>query len=103
MKDLINGMAHANLLHTNNTSKMDEAAGHLSAPFFDIEDSWSVQTDLWRIANAGIGLMRFFYAVNSDHKGRVFADQFEAMLDQLARDNARIHAEMTSSERYIAP
>jgi hypothetical protein len=100
MKDLINAsMAHANLLHTNNTSKMDEAAGHLSAPFFDIEESWFVQADLWRIANAGIGLMGFFYAVSSDHKGLVFADQFEAKLNQLARENARIHAEMTSSER----
>ena len=73
-KELINRTtSHANVVSADQTFDVDEEIGNIAAPFFDIEDEYHVQVDLWLIASIGVELMHLLYCVNQTlQRSRVY-------------------------------
>ena len=100
-KDLINRqMSHANIVSANQTFSVDEKRENIAAPFFDIEDQYHVQIDLWLISSIGVELMALFRRANLTRNAIGFTENFPAYLNHIARQNDKLHAEITSSDRY---
>jgi hypothetical protein len=101
MKRLINeSAAHANLLYTLNTFQTSEKERAFVAPFFDFEDAHMVKTDLWRIANAAVGILDLFYGVNQPLNVIKFVEDFEQRFNSLAQQNNALREEMMATDRY---
>ena len=73
---------------------------NIAAPFFDIENEFHVQIDLWLISSIGVELMDLLYGVNQTHKSIEFLDNFPEHLLRVARQTDALHAEITSTDRY---
>jgi hypothetical protein len=84
----------------NQTFDVDEGLQNIAAPFFDIEDEYHVQVDLWLIAAVGVELMALLYEVNQTRSAVEFAKDFPQHLNYAARQNDAIHTEITSTDRY---
>jgi hypothetical protein len=93
--------SHANLINAYSSGAW-AAEDWFSTPFFDIEDSYHVQTDLWRIGNAGLVLMLFFQEINSTRNVLKFAANFGVVIEHLRTENESIRAEMMASSRFQA-
>lgn len=101
LKDQINQVtAHSNLVTTHNNFETDSEEAMFSAPFFDIEDKYHVETDLWMIARAAIILLDIFWGVNKNYNSIKFVDDFPTAFLQLQTDNQSLHAISTQSDRY---
>ena len=101
MKGLINETtAHANPIYTINIFDIDEKERVFLTPFFDLEDDHHVRADLWRIGRVGIVLLDLFCRVNEARNVIKLVDDFVPRFEALAEQNAALHAEMTSTERY---
>jgi len=92
--------AHANLINTHNTFRVDNEAGRFATPFFDIEDEYYVKTDLWMIGNVALTLLSFFYEVNEGRNAIKFVDNFLPIIKTLREKNEALRAEMISSDRF---
>jgi hypothetical protein len=79
---------------------VDDEVKNIAAPFFDIEDEYHVQADLWLIASIGVELMDLLYGVNQTRNAVEFAKNFPEHLHYAARQNDAIHADITSTDRY---
>ena len=100
-KELLNrATSHANIVSANQTFDVDEGLQNVAAPFFDIEDEYHVQVDLWLIASVAVELMALLYEVNQTRDGVEFAKDFPGHLKYAARQNDATHAEITSTDRY---
>lgn len=100
-KELINAtMSHANIVSANQTFSVDDKMANIAAPFFDIENEFHVQIDLWLISSIGVELMDLLYGVNQTHKSIEFLDNFPEHLLRVARQTDALHAEITSTDRY---
>jgi len=100
-KDQINVMtSHANIVSANQTFRVNERRDWIAAPFFDVEDDYYVKGDLWFITSIAIDLMDLLYQVNEGHGAIEFMSDFPAYLMHTARENAGLHAEITSTDRY---
>jgi hypothetical protein len=98
-KDDINETtAYANLVYTG--ANFEVADDGVSAPFFDVEDSHAVKTELWRIGNIAINLLYLFYAVNQSVGSIKFVDGFHAQLGGLVSRSNALRAEMMATDRY---
>lgn len=104
--DLNKHPAHANIISGDSTFR---AVGDgASLPFFDLEDDHSVKTDLWLISSLAMSLMDLFYGVTSDvatESGRSvvgFHPDFSQILQRLIDEEAALHDELTSTERFRA-
>ena len=88
-KDRINiSTAHANIVYTHTIFEQGEREFNL--PFFDNEDPYHVQTDLYTVGATAISLMNLLYGVNDRNcKPLRFAPNFE---DRLLALNARFEA-----------
>lgn len=93
--------SHANLVNAYN-EEARSTPGWFASLFFDIEDSYYVQTDLWRIGNAGLALMLFFHEINSTRNVIKFVDNFGSEIDRLRTENDAIRAEMMATPRFKA-
>ncbi len=101
LKRIINeSSAHSNIADAHRNFDFDSRNRLANTPFFDFEDDYFVKSDLWLIANVGIGLMRLFFVVNKPINAIEFAEDFEARITDLTIENARLRAEMVQSERY---
>jgi hypothetical protein len=69
-------------------------------PFFDIEDQYHVQTDLWLIASVDVELLALLYEVNQTRDAVEFVKDFPRHLKNAAGSNDWIHEEITSTDRY---
>jgi hypothetical protein len=99
-KELINAtMPHANIVSANQTFSVDDKMTN-TTPFFDIENEFHVQIDLWLISSIGVELMDLLYGVNQTHKSIEFLDNFPEHLLRVARQTDALHAEITSTDRY---
>ena len=66
-KDQINNqMAHANIVSADATFRVGQTPDVIDLPFFDAEDEYIVQTDLWQIGSVAIKLMGLFYLVKEN-------------------------------------
>lgn len=100
-KELINTTtSHANIVSANQTFDVDDELKNMAAPFFDIEDEYHVQVDLWLIVSVGVELMALLYEINQTRNAVEFAKDFPQHLNYAARQNDAIHAEITSTDRY---
>ena len=100
-KELINTTtSHANIVSANQTFDVDDELKNIAAPFFDIEDEYHVQVDLWLIVSIGVELMALLYEINQTRNAVKFAKDFPQHLNYAARQNDAIHAEITSTDRY---
>lgn len=99
VKDALNDYdTHASLLAASQI--FDVKPEEFSAPFFDYEDPHFVKTDLWRLADVGIGLLDLFYGVWKKHGGFVPTDDFLPQINELSRRKEALKAEMMNTERY---
>ena len=101
MKATINeSTAHANLVYTHNNFRFNDRGDSFDAPFFDVEDTHFVKTDLWMIGRVAVILLETFYGVNQSRNVIKLVDDFLPQFTQLSRDNEILHGEMTATERY---
>src|SRR5271166_2406175 len=61
-----NRTAHANIVSASATYRAGQTADVADLPFFDAEDEYFVQVDLWLISSVAITLMDLFYGVTED-------------------------------------
>lgn len=92
---------HANLINAYSSGAW-AAQDWFSSPFFDVEDRYHVQIDLWRIGNTALVLMLYFHEINSTRNVLKFAANFESVIEQLRLENESIRAEMMASPRFQA-
>jgi hypothetical protein len=93
--------SHANLINAYSSGAWT-AEDWFSSPFFDVDDPYHVQTDLWRIGNAGLVLMLFFHEINSTRNVLKFTANFVPVIQQLRIENESIRADMMASPRFQA-
>ena len=87
-KELINRiMSHANIVTANQTFSVDDTQKNIAAPFFDIEDEYHVQVDLWLISSIGVDLMALLHEVNQTRNAIEFTENFPAYLHHAARQS----------------
>jgi len=98
-KDQINNsQSHANVLTSHSIFHVD--GEQASVPFFDQEDAYHVQTDLWLCAAVALDVMKLFREVNTGRNVVEFIDNFDNHLSVLeTRVVARLE-EMKATERY---
>jgi hypothetical protein len=100
-KELINDTtSHANIVSANQTFSVDDKMTNIAAPFFDIEDEYHVQVDLWLISSIAVELMDLLYGVNRSRNAIEFVNDFPEYLLHVARQNDALRAEITSTDRY---
>jgi hypothetical protein len=100
-KELINETtSHANIVSANQTFDVDDERKNVAAPFFDIEDEFHVQVDLWLIASIAVELLATLYEVNRPLNAVKFAEHFCKNWHYAAQQNDAIRAEITSTDRY---
>ncbi|RWK19804.1 MAG: hypothetical protein EOR43_23050 [Mesorhizobium sp.] len=96
---------HANIISGDSVFRMANDKSALNTPFFDTEDKYYVQVDLWLISNVAIMLMDLFFGVAGHvaSAGRSvvdFRDDFGHTVRGLAVESAALQAEIQASERY---
>jgi hypothetical protein len=100
-KELINNStSHANIVTANQTFSVDDKMTTIGAPFFDIEDEYHVQVDLWLISSIGVELMGLLYGINQTRNAIEFLEKFPEYFHHVACQTAALQAEITSTERY---
>jgi hypothetical protein len=100
-KELINyTTSHANIVSANLTFSVDDKMTNIAAPFFDIEDEYHVQVDLWLISSIGVELMDLLYGVNLKRNAIEFIENFPDYLHRVARRTAALRAEIKLTDRY---
>jgi len=92
--------AHSNIADAHRNFQFDAVNRRADTPFFDIEDDYFVKTDLWLIANVGMGLARLFFEVNQPLNVILLAEDFETRMKELAIENDRLRTEMMQTDRY---
>jgi len=101
MKEAINASAsHANIVSAHYNFKIGDDWRGFETPFFDVEDKYSVRTDLWQCANIALGLIDLFYGVGQKYGGIVFAEDFLLRFQALEAVNRKHKEEMVATERY---
>jgi hypothetical protein len=105
-KENINAyFSHANIVSGDGAFSIAEDRSYVSAPFFDIEDEYYVQADLWLMSSVAIVLMDLFFGVVGDaaRYGRSvveFRDDFQHTIRGLVAENAGLQAKIQAGERY---
>ncbi|HCM45352.1 MAG TPA: hypothetical protein DIS54_00745 [Candidatus Veblenbacteria bacterium] len=101
MKGTINNSAaHSNIVYAHHNFRFDGQQGRFITPYFDIEDDYLVEADLWQIGNIAMGLMDLFYGVNKGLSVIKFVDDFLPKFKALETENHRLKAEIMSTERF---
>ena len=65
-KQINNQMAHANIVSADSMFRVGQMPDVADLPFFDAEDQYIVQNDLWQIGSAAITLIGLFYLVKEN-------------------------------------
>lgn len=86
--------AHANIVFAHNNFNFNGDDGRFETPFFDFENRFMVETDLWSVANASMGLMDFFWGVNQDRNVIKFRDDFLPRLRVLSEQDRKMRLEI---------
>jgi hypothetical protein len=98
-KDLINNsQSHANVVASHSIFSVDGEQAKL--PFFDDEDAYHVQTDLWLCAAVALDVMRLLREVNAGLNVAEFIEDFDNHLMVLEMRVVALFKEMTATERY---
>ena len=101
-----NQAAHANIVSADATFRVDQTTNVMAMPFFDVEDEYFVQADLWLISSAAITLMDLFYCVAKDvaqATGRSvveFRPDFPDSIRSLAAESNALLDEIKGNDRY---
>jgi hypothetical protein len=106
-KGLINKQtAHANIISADATFRTGQTKDAVDLPFFDAEDEYFVQADLWLISDAAIKLMDLFYWISKDvarETGRLVVEfrlDFADAITRLAAEGNALLDEIKASDRY---
>jgi hypothetical protein len=100
-KEQINlSTAHANIVSSESTFRVAEAGDTINAPFFDIEDEYTVKADLWMTGSIALTLVDFFYGVNQGRNVIEFCADFTRHVGRLAQENEALVAEIRSTDRF---
>jgi DNA-binding transcriptional regulator YiaG len=91
--------AHANLINSHNNFQI-EYENWFSAPFFDNEDDYFVKISLWKLGNAAIVLLYFFWEINEGRNVIKFVDNFVPVIEKLRAQNNSLGAEVMESDRF---
>jgi hypothetical protein len=103
LKEQINQMsAHANIVSSHKTYRVEEGSLTASTPFFDLEDDELVKVDLWRACSIGLPLVDLFYGVNQGRDVVSFIPNFALGVQQFARRTDALQAQLKETDRYKA-
>jgi hypothetical protein len=98
-KDLINNsQSHANVVASHSIFRVDGEQANV--PFFDQEDAYHVQTDLWLCAAVALDVMKLLREVNTGLDVAEFTENFDNHLLVLERRVAVLLEKMKATERY---
>jgi hypothetical protein len=96
---LINqSQTHANVVASHSIFRVDGDQANL--PFFDIEDVYHVQIDLWLAAAVALDVMKLLREVNEGRDVVEFIDGVDGHLIVLETQAAVLLEEMKATERY---
>jgi hypothetical protein len=97
-KEQINAStAHANVVSTESVFRVADA---VNAPFFDVEDEYTVKADLWLMGSIALTLVDFFYGVNQALNVIEFCPDFARHVHQMAQENEALLADIKSTDRF---
>ncbi|MGD0076304.1 MAG: hypothetical protein ABSD31_18495 [Candidatus Binataceae bacterium] len=100
-KDQINlSTAHANIVSSGSTFRVAETGDTINTPFFDVEDDYTVKSDLWQTGSIALTLVDFFYGVNQGRNAIEFCPGFTRHVERLARNNEALINELKSTDRF---
>ena len=100
--------AHANIVSADATFRVGQTTDVVDLPFFDAEDEYFVQADLWMISSVAITLMDLFYDVAegvAQATGRSvleFRPAFSNRIAILAAQSNALLDEIRTGDRYKA-
>ncbi len=100
--------AHANIVSADATFRVGQTADVADLPFFDAEDEYFVQADLWLISSVAITLMDLFYGVTQGVAGATgrsvlgFRPAFSNRIAILAAQSNALLDEIRTGDRYKA-
>jgi hypothetical protein len=100
MKNQINeSTAHSSLIFAQANFKRvgDEV---FEAPYFDAEDDYFTQADLWLSGKCALTALDLFFGVNMDAKAIIFDERFGEQFSALERNDAFLRAEAMETERF---
>ncbi len=95
-----NSAAHSNIAYAHKSFKFDNKRGLFEAPFFDFEDKFLVQADLWQLGNIALLLMDLFCGINKKYNVIKFSDSFFDQLKLLGDKNQKIKEKMMKTKRF---
>lgn len=100
-KERINiSTAHANIVSSDSVFRVTSDYERVDAPFFDEEDAYFVNTDLYLISSAALTLVDLFYGVNKDREVITFCDGFSDEVQRLAKKANQLLTELKATDRY---
>ena len=105
-KQINDQYAHANIVSADATFRVGQTPDVADLPFFDAEDEYIVQNDLWQIGSVAIKLMGLFYLVKENvasTTGRSvlgFRLDFPNTFQDLATESNTLQDEIKASDRY---
>jgi hypothetical protein len=100
-KERINRLAaHANIVATHSIYRVEADGEIASVPFFDVEDEYLVNADLWQAASISLELMDLLYGVNQKHDVIEFIPGFANDIGSLAQATNALVAELRATDRY---
>jgi hypothetical protein len=101
-KDSINeAISHAGIVYAEKVFDIDEDTRTLQLPFFDREDIFHVQADLWLIAAVGIQIMDLFCKTKLKFNGMMeFTSNFPERINALHHQHLSLQYEMQHSARH---
>jgi hypothetical protein len=85
---------------SESTFRVADAGDAINAPFFDIEDEYTVKADLWQTGSIALTLADFFYGVNQGRNVIEFCSNFAQHVGRMARDNEALVAEIMATDRF---
>ncbi len=92
--------AHANIVSSESTFRVADTGDTINAPFFAIEDEYTVKADLWMTGSIALTLVDFFYGVNQGRSVMEFCAGFTRHVGRLAEENEALIAEIKSTDRF---
>ena len=87
-------------MSSGSTFRVAETGDTINAPFFDVEDDYTVKSDLWQTGSIALTPADFFYGVNQGRNVIQFCPGFTRHVERLARNNEALINELKSTDRF---
>jgi hypothetical protein len=101
LKSIINeSAAHASLVYSYQYTTIDIKNRKSEYTFFDNEDLYLTQADIWEVGNGILGILDLIYGVNEGLDSVFFSEGFLRDIQEHGQVNKRLRIKMMEHERY---